>query len=166
MQRREIYYEEELKRYTVLYFLLGVVEHELRARIPIAMSDYAYSRGIRDWWEVVPQSYQNLKSIERATKKNGNSLNGFEQHLPFSFWRYIFVGENFPTFWRESLHTIFPNLKNALTKTSYDQICNRIYLAYQLRNKIAHYELQTHIKFEREKERLLWMINMLAGPSA
>lgn len=166
MEKREIYYEEELKRYTVLYFLLGVVEHEFRARIPTILSDYAYSRAIDNWWEVLPSSYQNRKSIERATKKNGNSLNGFEQHLPFSFWRYIFVGENFPTIWKESLYTIFPNLKNPLAKSSFDRICNRIYLAYQLRNKVAHYELQTQIKFEKEKSRLLWLINMMAGPSA
>jgi hypothetical protein len=107
MQRRDIYYENELKRYTVLYFLLGVVEHELRARIPIALSDYAFTQGQLDWWEPLPQSYQNLISLERAKRKNGFSANGIEQHLPFSFWRFLFVGEHFSTIWSESLYSVF-----------------------------------------------------------
>ena len=50
MQSREYFYAVELKRYVVLYFLLGVVEHEFRARVPIALSDAAFTLGKLDWW--------------------------------------------------------------------------------------------------------------------
>lgn len=166
MYSRDNFYEVELGRYTVLYFLLGVVEHELRARIPIALSDYAYTSGKLDWWDCLPQTFENSKSIERAIKKNGNSLHGFEQHLPFSFWRFIFVGENYLTIWRESLHQIFPKLSKPLSKKSYDQVCNRIFRAYVLRNKVAHYEFLAVQKYENEKSYLLWLINAMGGPSA
>jgi hypothetical protein len=166
MRARDIFYEDELRRYTVLYFLLGVLEHELRARIPIALSDYAYISGALDWWDTVPQTRQNLNNISRAIRKNGDSPNGFEHHLPFSFWRYIFVGENYTTLWRESLHTIFPRLNQPLEKRSYDQICNRIYRAYVIRNKVAHYEFMAIQKYENEKLHLLWLIKAMGGPSS
>lgn len=166
MYSRDEFYEVELGRYTVLYFLLGVVEHELRARVPIALSDYAYTSGKLDWWECLPQTFENSKCIERAIKKNGRSPNGFEQHLPFSFWRFVFVGENYLTIWNESLHHIFPKLSKPLSKKSYDQICNRIYRAYVLRNKVAHYEFLAVQKYEQEKSYLLWLINAMGGPSA
>lgn len=165
MQPREVFYEVELRRYVVLYFLLGVVEHELRARVPIALSDYAFITGELDWWETLPQNHQNISAISRAIRKNGNSPAHFEQHLPFSFWRYIFVGENYTTLWRESLHLIFPRLKEPLAKRSYDQICNRIYRAYVVRNKIAHYEFMAIQKYENEKAYLIWLIRVMGGPS-
>ena len=116
MYSRDNFYEVELGRYTVLYFLLGVVEHELRARIPIALSDYAYTSGKLDWWDC--------------------------------------------------LHHIFPKLSKPLSKESYDQVCNRIFRAYVLRNKVAHYEFLAVQKYENEKSYLLWLINAMGGPSA
>lgn len=66
MHSRDYFYEVELKRYAVLYFLLGVVEHELRARVPAVLSDAAFTFGKLDWWEVLPGTIQNIRSIERA----------------------------------------------------------------------------------------------------
>lgn len=165
MEQPILFYEVELRRYTVLYFLLGVVEHELRKRIPIALSDYAYISGELDWWETLPQTRQNINYIARAIRKNGNSPFGFEHHLPFGFWRYIFVGEHYSTLWLESLHLIFPQLKNPLEKRTYEQICNRIYRAYTVRNKVAHYEFMALKKYENEKAYLIWLIKVMGGPS-
>ncbi|MFM6940656.1 MAG: hypothetical protein ACKOXI_01590 [Candidatus Planktophila sp.] len=165
MYSRDNFYEIELGRYTALYFLLGVVEHELRARVPMALSDYAFTSGKLEWWESIPQSFENLRSIEKAKKKNGNSSLGFEQHLPFSFWRFLFVGENYLTIWRESLHSIFPRLSEPRSKKSFDRVCNRIYRAYVLRNKVAHYEFHAVQKYENEKNQLLWLIYIMGGPS-
>lgn len=166
MHSRDYFYEVELKRYVVLYFLLGVVEHEFRARVPIVLSDAAFTLGKLDWWEVLPQTPQNVRSIKRAIEKNGDSAVGFEQKLPFSFWRFIFVGENYLTLWNEYLQGIFPSLERPLEKRSYDQICNRIYRAYELRNKVAHYEFLAVQRFENEKRGLLWLIHAMGGPSA
>jgi hypothetical protein len=166
MHSRDKFYEEELGRYTVLYFLLGVVEHELRARIPIVLSDAAFTSGKLNWWEVLPQTSQKIKSIERAMKKNGDSQIDFEQKIPFSFWRFIFVGENFLTLWKDFLSGLFPNLESPLDRRSFDQVCNRIYRAYVLRNKVAHYEFLAVQKYENEKSYLLWLIRAMGGPSA
>ena len=165
MHSRDYFYEVELKRYAVLYFLLGVVEHELRARVPAVLSDAAFTFGKLDWWEVLPGTIQNNRSIERAIAKNGNSPFGFEHKLPFSFWRFIFVGENFLTLWGDHLSGIFPNLERPLDKRTFDQVCNRIYRAYVLRNKVAHYEFLAVQRFDSEKKKLLWLIDAMGGPS-
>ena len=100
--------EFHLRRFVLLYFLIGVIERELRN------SDYSgcicgAELGYLSLARHCSGSYENLKNISMAlVTKNSGTSDGIERHLPFAFWRRLFIGEYFSSHWVPALHQVFP----------------------------------------------------------
>lgn len=159
-------FETHLRRYAVLYFMLGLIERELRVRSMITLSSLASEKGYREWIYIVPATKKNIKSMRNAYKKNGLRIDGIENHLPFSFWRHLFDGKNYTQLWIPALYLIFPNLENPLHKRSYWQVGNQMAKANRIRNRVAHFDIELDSDYEKEKSTLLWLIQKMGGVSA
>jgi hypothetical protein len=159
-------FETHLRRYAVLYFMLGLIERELRVRSMITLSGLASEKGYAEWVHVVPSTKGNIKSINTAFTKNFLKFEGIEEHMTFSFWRHLFDGKNFTLLWVPALHSIFPSLENPLTKKSFAQVGNHLTKANRIRNRVAHYEIRVDSDYEGEKEVLMWIIRKMDGVSS
>ena len=53
-------FESQLRMYATLYFIIGLIETELRKRIMIALSSLAAEKGYTEWLDVVPKTFGNL----------------------------------------------------------------------------------------------------------
>lgn len=157
--------ETQLHRYAVLYFMLGLIEKELRKRVVITLSSLASDGGYSKWFSLIPQTEIINRNIRKALRRNGNRIEGVEEYLPFGFWRRIFVGSNFISLWIPALHLVFPSLANPLEKRSYDRIGTHLHRASQIRNRVAHYDIREAADFEQEKSVLMWLIRAMGGPS-
>ena len=157
--------ETQLHRYAVLYFMLGLIEKELRKRVVITLSSLASDGGYSKWFSLIPQTEIINRNIRKALRRNGNRIEGVEEYLPFGFWRRIFVGSNFISLWIPALHLVFPSLVNPLEKRSYDRIGTHLHRASQIRNRVAHYDIREAADFEQEKSVLMWLIRAMGGPS-
>ena len=158
-------FEAQLRRYAILYFMLGLIEKKLRTRVMITLSSFAGEKGYTEWFLVLPQTVEHKRSIHHALRKNRNQTDGIEEYLSFSFWRRLFVGSNYISLWIPALHLVFPSLKDPLEKKSFDRVGNYLYLASQIRNRVAHYDIHGAADFEREKSVLMWLIKAMSGPS-
>ena len=161
-----VFYEFHLRRFVSLYFLIGIIERELRKRVVITLSDLASEFGYLEWLSVIPDNYESRKNISVAIEKNSGDPDGIEKHLPFAFWRRLFMGEHYESLWIPALHQIFPKLNNPLTRETADQVGQRMYKANQIRNRIAHFDIEGAERYETEKKVLMWLINAMGGPSA
>jgi hypothetical protein len=161
-----VFYEFHLRRFVTLYFLVGIIERELRTRVVITLGDLAAESGYLEWLDMVPNSYENGKNISMAIEKNFGNHDGIEKHLPFAFWRRLFTGEHYESLWVPALHQIFPSLKNPSDRVTADQVGQRMYKANQIRNRIAHFDIEGAERFETEKKVLMWLINGMGGTSA
>ena len=160
-----VFYEFHLRRFVSLYFLIGILERELRKRVVITLSDLASEFGYLEWLSVIPDNYESRKNISVAIEKNSGDPDGIEKHLPFAFWRRLFMGEHYESLWIPALHQIFPKLNNPLTRETADQVGQRMYKANQIRNRIAHFDIEGAERYETEKKVLMWLINAMGGPS-
>ena len=160
-----VFYEFHLRRFVSLYFLIGILERELRKRVVITLSDLASEFGYLEWLSVIPDNYESRKNISMAIEKNSGDPDGIEKHLPFAFWRRLFMGEHYESLWIPALHQIFPKLNNPLTRETADQVGQRMYKANQIRNRIAHFDIEGAERYETEKKVLMWLINAMGGPS-
>ena len=151
--------------YATLYFILGLIEIELRQRIVIAMSSLSAEKGYGEWVYVIPATKRNIQSMRVAFKKNSFQIDGIEEHLTFSFWRHLFDGKNYTSLWIPALHQIFTGLDNPLQKRSYAQVGNHMTKANRIRNRVAHYEIKKSSDYEKEKSILLWLIQKMGGVS-
>lgn len=158
MEHPKNLFEYQLRMYANLYFIIGLIETELRQRIMITLSDFAAEKGYSEWIETVPRSIGNDKSIHRAFRKNRNSWNGIEKYLSFSFWRHLFDGGNYTTLWIPALHAVFPSLADPLSWKSFSQVGNHMARANRIRNQIAHYNFHTTNEYESEKKILMWLL--------
>ena len=161
-----VFYEIHLRRFVSLYFLVGIIERELRKRVVITLGDYASEFGYLEWLSVIPENYENRKNISMAVEKNFGERDGVEKHLPFAFWRRLFIGEHYETLWIPALNQVFPSLNDPLTRESADQVGQRMYKANQIRNRIAHFDIEGAGRYETEKKVLMWLIKAMGGPSA
>jgi hypothetical protein len=159
-------FETHLRRYVVLYYMLGLIERELRTRSMITLSSLAAEKGYAEWVFVVPATRRNIQSMRVAFKKNSFQIDGIEEHLTFSFWRHLFDGKNYTILWIPALHQIFPGLDNPLQKRSYAQVGNYMTKANRIRNRVAHYEMKNSSDYEKEKNILLWLIQKMDGVSS
>jgi hypothetical protein len=157
--------ETQLRRYAVLYFMLGLIEKELRKRVVITLSSLANKKGCATWFSILPQTRQFKQSIQKALKSNGNQTEGVEEYLPFGFWRRIFIGSNYVSLWIPALHLVYPALADPLDKRNFDRVGNHLHRASQIRNRVAHYDIRGAADFEQEKSVLMWLIRAMAGPS-
>ena len=158
-------FETHLRRYVVLYYMLGLIERELRTRSMITLSSLAAEKGYGEWVYVVPATKRNIQSMRVAFKKNSYQIDGIEEHLTFSFWRHLFDGKNYTSLWIPALHQIFTGLDNPLQKRSYAQVGNHMTKANRIRNRVAHYEIKKSSDYEKEKSILLWLIQKMGGVS-
>ena len=156
--------EFQLRMYANLYFIIGLIETELRVRIMITLSDIAAEKGYSQWTEVVPHSLGNHRSIRRAFKQNRFNWDGVEECFTFSFWRHLFDGRNYTTLWIPGLYQVFPSLENPLSWKSFSQVGNHMARANRIRNRIAHYNFHTSIEYENEKKVLIWLLNKMDWP--
>jgi hypothetical protein len=156
--------ETQLRRYAVLYFMLGLIERELRKRVVTTLSSFAHKKGRATWFSILPQTKVLSLSIQKAVRRNGNRTQGVEEYLPFGFWRRIFVGSNFISLWIPALHLVFPELVNPLEKRSFDRVGTHLHRASQIRNRVAHYDIREAADFEQEKSALMWLILAMDKP--
>lgn len=153
--------ETQLRRYAVLYFMLGLIEKELRKRVVITLSSLASEKGYSTWFSIIPPTDALKRSIKKALRRNGNQNEGVEEYLPFSFWRGIFIGSNYIALWIPALHLVFPALVNPLEKRSFDRVGTHLYRASYIRNRVAHYDIREAADFEQEKSVLMWLIHAM-----
>jgi hypothetical protein len=155
--------ETQLRRYAVLYFMLGLIEKELRKRVVITLSSLADEKGYSTWFSIIPQTEVLKRSIQKALRRNGKRTEGVEEYLPFSFWRGIFIGSNYIALWIPALHLVFPALVKPLEKRSFDRVGTHLHRASHIRNRVAHYDIREAADFEQEKSVLMWLIRAMAG---
>ena len=65
--------ETQLRRYAVLYFMLGLIEKELRKRVVITLSSLASEKGYSTWFSMIPLTEVLKRSIKKASNRNGNT---------------------------------------------------------------------------------------------
>lgn len=161
MENSRNHFENQLRIYTNLYFIIGLIESELRNRIVIALGDLASEKGYAEWTSVIPPTFKNLKSISVAFKKNREVWQDFERYLTFSFWRHLFDGSNYTALWIPALHTVFPSLEKPLSWRSFSQVTNHMARANHIRNRIAHYNFHSPSRYESDKEVLMWLLDKM-----
>jgi hypothetical protein len=61
---------------------------------------------------------------------------------------------------------VFPALSNPLQRSSADKVSQRLYKANQIRNRVAHFDIEGAERFDTEKKVLMWLIDAMEGPSA
>jgi len=153
--------ETQLRRYAVLYFMVGLIEKELRKRVVITLSSLANEKGYSTWFSIIPSTEVLKRSIKKALRRNGNQTKGVEEYLSFGFWRRIFIGSNYIALWIPALHLVFPALVNPLEKRSFDRVGTHLHRASHIRNRVAHYEIRETADFEQEKSVLMWLIRAM-----
>ena len=158
-------YEKYLRQFAILYFMLGYIEREFRIRIVATLGSLASEKGYSAWTFVIPETFENSRALERAQRKNRGHFEDMEKYLNFAFWGHLFKPRNFTTLWIPALHTIFPSLSNPQSKESFAQVSNKVGRAYEIRNRIAHFDLESAEHYKSERAVLLWIINALQGPS-
>ena len=157
MEKSKKLFEAQLRMYATLYFIIGLIETELRKRIMIALSSLAAEKGYREWLDVVPKSFGNLRSVRVAYRNNQYSWDGVEEFLTFSFWRHLFDGSNYTLLCIPELYTVFPGLENPKSWKSFAQVGNHMARANRIRNMVAHYSFREVTDFQRDKEILIWI---------
>ena len=165
MDKAKNLFEVQLRMYATLYFILGLIETELRQRIVIAMSSLSAEKGYGEWLDVVPKTFGNLRSLRIAYKNNQYSWDGVDEFLTFSFWRHLFDGSNYTLLWIPELYTVFPGLENPKSWKSFAQVGNHMARANRIRNMVAHYSFREVTDFQRDKEILIWIIRKMGGVS-
>jgi hypothetical protein len=158
--------ETQLRKYAILYFMLGLIEKELRKRVVITLSSLAHRKGCATWFSILPQTKLLKKSIQKAVRRNGNRIEGVEEYLPFGFWQRIFIGSNYISLWIPALHLVYPALADPLDKRNFDRVGNHLHRASQIRNRVAHYDIREAADFEQEKSVLMWLIRAMDKPFA
>lgn len=153
--------EEQLMRYAILFFLLGVIETAIRARVVVTLSDLADSQGKKSWIDVIPNEPDRVQIIKKARKLNSGTDDTIEIFLPFSFWKNLFKGRYFTSLWSLALYRVFPGLTDPLSKRSFDQVCTKMHRASKIRNRVAHFSFKEAGRFEEERMVLIWIIQKL-----
>lgn len=151
-------YSKELETFSEVYLLLGVIELELRLRVPSTLSRDDSSINWFDYFEF--DTYPNFL-LSNALKKNRGNPEDIESKLPFGFWVRVFRIKNFEKIWKEKLIYIFPYLPKPYSQKSYRSLSRRLLRIHKLRNKIAHYELIKLRSQSQEIQDLIFLIRVL-----
>lgn len=158
-------YEEQLYRFSILYMMFGYIEHELRRRTVVTLSNLAKEKGYAWWFQLIPERRNSRVLIRKAIKLNRGSKDGFEYLLPFTFWRNLFIRENFTNLWIPALHKIFEGIEEAKRHEKFKDVCAKIKAAHEIRNRLAHYNFRDSRKFEDERADLAYLIQALQSPA-
>lgn len=151
-------YSKELENYSELYLLLGVIELELRQRIPTTVSR---NNNYIKWFENFEfDTYPNHQLSNALKRANGNPV-GIESKLPFGFWFRLFRIKNFEMIWKGRISEVFPQLPKPDSRKTYQSLSKRLNRILKLRNKVAHYEL-TKLKCQSQDiQDLIFLIKAL-----
>jgi hypothetical protein len=151
-------YSKELEIFSEVYLLLGVIELELRKRIPSTLSSINLSNR---WFENFEfDTYPNFLLSNVLKRTNGNPV-GIESKLPFGFWVRLFRTKNFEMIWKGRMSEVFPYLPKADSRKTYQSLSRRLYRVHRLRNKIAHYEVIKLQSQSQDIQDLIYLIRVL-----
>ena len=151
-------YSKELEKFSEIYLLLGVIELELRARIPSTLS---ISNQSIHWFENFEFDTYPNHLLSKALKKTKGNPVGIESKLPFGFWVRLFRSKNFEMIWQGKLSDIFPHLPKPDSKKSYQSLSRRLLRVHKLRNKIAHFELIKLKSESQDVQDLIYLVRAL-----
>ena len=151
-------YSKELEIFSEVYLLLGVIELELRRRIPSNLSSGNLSN---KWFENFEfDTYPNFLLSNALRRANGNPI-GIESKLPFGFWVRLFRTKNFEMIWKGRMSEVFPQLPKADSQKTYQSLSRRLYRIHKLRNKIAQYEVIKLKGQSQDIQDLIYLIRVL-----
>jgi|GEM_PF-1582323 len=148
-------------KYQKIYSLFGILENEIRTRITATLCEYSNSKGYPEWFLVLPYSLKGNAAIQRAIKVNGFKIEGFENYLPFSFWRYILSSNHYTVLWTPVLHSIFPNLEMPKSQITFHSVQLKMQHALEIRNRLAHYNFESSKFISVEQSTLLWLLEAM-----
>ncbi len=144
-----------------MYSLFGILENEIRTRITATLREYSNSKGYSEWFLVLPNSLKGNAAIQRAIKVNGFKIQGFENYLPFSFWRYILSHNQYTALWTPALHGVFLNLETPKSQATFLSVQLKMQHALEIRNRLAHYNFQSSGSILVEQSTLLWLLEAM-----
>jgi hypothetical protein len=151
-------YSKDLETFSEVYLLLGVIELELRQRIPSTLSS---SNSSIKWFENFEfDTYPNYLLSNALRRLNGNPA-GIESKLPFGFWVRLFRIKNFEMIWKGKIGEVFPQLSKPDSQKTYQSLSKRLYRVHKLRNKIAHYEAIKLKSQSQDIQDLIYLIKAL-----
>jgi hypothetical protein len=159
--KSSLLYNHYLEKYSQIYKLLGVIEIELRLRVPATLSKNNVEFPDKKWFEHFVFDKYPAFVLERAITSNRGSSTNIESKLPFGFWVRIFRNSNFDSIWGNDISEVFPQLENPRTQKSYRRISKKLNSAHKLRNKVAHYSFIELNANSREVQDLMFLINAL-----
>lgn len=159
--KSSLQYNRNLERYSQIYKLLGVIEIELRLRVPATLSKNNVVFPDKKWFEHFEFDSYPAFVLERAITNNRGSSTNIESKLPFGFWVRIFRNSNFGSIWGNDISEVFPQLENPRTQKSYRRISKNLNKAHKLRNKVAHYSFIELNANSSEVQDLMFLIDAL-----
>ena len=169
----KIFNSAVIAQLTYSYYLIGRLEIYFRTQIPFTLSSYSVQKGYFKWHETLPLNTYGELTLEKARRNvNGLLRNELEvaNYLPFGFWRYLLSNRQYGGLWLPQLYTLFPNLENPKSLSSFKIVNKHLDSALRLRNNVAHYNLKSLDTAEFSQERVQWILEMtgtqfLARPS-
>lgn len=154
-------YISKLERYSQIYKLLGVIEIELRLRVPATLSKNYVKYPDKKWFEHFEFDKYPAYVLEKAITSNRGFSTNIESKLPFGFWVRIFRNSNRDSIWSNDISEVFPQLENPRTQKSYRRVSKKLNNIHKLRNKIAHYNFIELNANSSEVRDLMFLINAL-----
>ena len=161
MKKNDKEFLVRLNDYGVLYYLVGVIEVRLRRKMIMTLRNIAKRKNRGEWFAVIPEERQFNNFLMRAINQNNGKIDGLEIYLPFLFWRNLFVSRNYTRLWTPVAHEVFSGLDDAISRSSFEAVQERIFIIHKIRNRVAHYDFEGATEFDDEKEVLLWFIEAL-----
>ncbi len=149
--RKNSYFISILALHAETYFLFGVLEKAIRVRITSTLNTYSRQKGYEEWILLVPNSLKGDAALRRALKENMYLIDGLEEFLPFSFWRYLITRQNYTLLWVPALYRVFSNINNPKSLEALHEIQENMREALEIRNRFAHYNFTTVGKADIEK---------------
>ena len=151
-------YLESREHFEFSYFLIGLLEVNLRTHVPDALKGGFQRNNSLNWYSNLQLNKQGENSLNLALQINRKNP---ENYLPFSFWRYLFSNRNYGTLWLPSLHTLFPGVSAPKTINSFKAVDKNMDTALRLRNNVAHFKITEVRNMRFSQERVKWLlINM------
>ena len=155
MKKNDKEFLVRLNDYGVLYYLVGVIEVRLRRKMIMTLRNIAKRKNRGEWFAVIPEERQFNNFLMRAINQNNGKIDGLEIYLPFLFWRNLFVSRNYTRLWTPVAHEVFSGLDDAISRSSFEAVQERIFIIHKIRNRVAHYDFEGAAEFDDEKEVLL-----------
>lgn len=148
-------YLELHKHFQFSYFLIGLLEMNLRKQVPLALSKRFEGEETFKWYSGLRLNEQGQKSLNIALQINRDFP---ENYLPFSFWRYLLSNKNYGPLWLPTLHTIFLAIESPRKINSFRAVDKNMDTALRLRNNVAHFNMDAAKHMYFSQERVKWLL--------